>query len=71
MTVDLNHPDAGAAIAVTGICALGGICLAGSRWADTTTLCRFIARHPPLVALVAVFGVHLAHVVIDERRSRP
>lgn len=69
MTVDLNDPEAGAAIATVSMVALAGVCLAGSRWAGTDTWCRFVVRRPLLLAALAALGVHLAFVAVDERRS--
>lgn len=58
----LDHPDTPAAVAVATTLALAGICLAGARHADTTTVCRWIAARPFALFAVGVAVGHLGHV---------
>lgn len=66
----MNHDDAPALVAVAGIGALGLVCLAGAYYAQTTTVCRYIARRPALIALCGATAAHLAHVIHHERSTR-
>lgn len=65
MTTD----DTPAVVTLTATAALAAICLAGSRWAGSTTVCRYIARRDHLITAAAALAAHLVLVVHDERRQ--
>lgn len=64
----LDHPDTPAAITVHGFALTAALCLAAAP-DGVTTVCRYIARRKHLTVALAVFGIHLALVVIDESRK--
>ncbi len=62
--------DGPAVVAVAGVGALAAVCLAGSRWADTTTLCRYVVRQRWTLCVVTAAVTHLAHVAHNEWRTQ-